>query len=174
MRISLQGTWTSEQDSTGEFNASPIATPQNAVFFWEDVYPVRGDTRVQGVPPTASGLLHWIQSTSALKTTAPRQGRIGTLPATVVDVSVNKHTKNEDPNCPDRPCVLFLGFPEWTETWGIAGPQVQRFYLADVTYGGAKHLFVAVVYPDQTSDMPSFAKVGDQLLATVRVPATAN
>jgi hypothetical protein len=109
-----------------------------------------------------------------LKTAAPRQGRIGTLLATVVDVSVNKRTKNEDPNCPDRPCVLFLSFPQWTEEWGIAGSQVQRFYLADVTYGGAKHLFVAVVYPDKSSDMTSFSKVGDQLLATVRVPATTN
>ncbi len=173
MRISLQGTWTSEQDSTGEFNASPIATPQNAVFFWEDVYPIRGGIPVKGVPPTASGLLHWLQSASALTTAAPRPGRIGTLPATVVDVSVNKHTKNEDPHCPDRPCVLFLGFPEWTDTWGIAGSQVQRFYLANVTYGGKKHLFVAVVYPDQGADMTSFAKVGDRLLATVRVPAAA-
>jgi hypothetical protein len=136
MRISLQGTWTSEEDSTGEFNASPTATPKNAVFVWEDVYPVRGGSPVNGVPPTASGLLHWLQSARALKTAAPRQGRIGTLPATVVDVSVNKRTKNEDPNCPDRPCVLFLSFPQWTEDWGIAGSQVQRFYLADVTYGG--------------------------------------
>ncbi len=173
MRVSLSGTWTSEQDSTGEFNASPAATPQNAVFFWEDVYPTRAESRVNGVPLTAAGLLHWLQSASALKTTAPRKGRIGRLPATVVDVSVNKHTKNEDPNCPDRPCVLFLGFPQWTETWGIAGSQVQRFYLADVTYGGAKHLFVAVVYPDKSSDLTSFAKVGDQLLRTVRVPAAS-
>ena len=36
----------------------------------------------------------------------------------------------------------------------------------------ARHLFVAVVYPDKSSDMTSFSKVGDQLLATMRVPAT--
>jgi hypothetical protein len=49
---------------------------------------------------------------------------------------------------------------------------MQRFYLADVSYGGVRHLFVAVVYPDKRSDMTSFAKAGDRLLATVRVPAT--
>ena len=83
-----------------------------------------------------------------------------------------QRTKKEDPECPDRPCVLFLGFPQWTNTWGIAGSQVQRFYLADVRYGGAKHLFVALVYPDQASDMKTFSKIGEQLLRTVRVPAT--
>jgi hypothetical protein len=172
MKINLAGTWTSEEDSTGAFNVSPSATPKNAVFFWEDVYPVRAGKRVSGVPETASGLLRWLQSASALRTGAPQPGRIGTLPATVVDVRVNPHTKNEDPSCPDAPCVLFLGFPQWTDDWGIAGSQVQRFYLADVKYGGARHLFVAVVYPNKGSDMTSFAKVGDRLLATVRVPAT--
>lgn len=46
MQVTLESEWTSGEDSTGEFNAMPKATPQDAVFFWEDVYPVRHGTRV--------------------------------------------------------------------------------------------------------------------------------
>ncbi len=174
MHVTFKGAWASDEDSTGEFTAKPKATPQNAVFFWEDVYPVRGGQRVQKVPLTAVGLLRWLQSLPALETSSPRRGRIGTLPATVVDVSVSAKAKNEDPRCPTRACVLFLGFPQWDDPlgWGIAYTQVQRFYLSDVEYGGRKHVFVAVIYPDKGSDIKTFAKVGEQLLRSVRVPAT--
>jgi hypothetical protein len=57
------------------------------------------------------------------------------------------------------------------EAWGIASAQLQRFYLSDVEYGGKRHLSVAAIYLDYGSDMKSFAKVGEQLLRTVRVPA---
>jgi hypothetical protein len=64
-----------------------------------------------------------------------------------------------------------VGFPQWDGDFGIAGTQVQRFYLSDVTYGGVDHLFVAVVSPDDPADMKTFARRAELLLATVRVPA---
>jgi hypothetical protein len=57
------------------------------------------------------------------------------------------------------------------EAWGIASAQVQRFYLSDVKYGAKRQLFVAAIYPDYGSDMKSFAKIGEQLMRTVPVPA---
>ncbi len=173
MRVTFVGTWHSEEDSTGEFAAMPRATPKNSVFFWEDVYPVQDGDRVRNVALTAAGLLDWLKSSKALKTSAPREGRIGKLPATIVDVSVSKKAKNEDPGCPTRACILFLSFPQWDLPWGIAYTQVQRFYMSDVEYGGKMHLFVAVIYPDDGADLQSFAKIGGQLLRTVRVPASA-
>jgi len=133
MRVTFQGAWTSSEDSTGEFNAMPKATPQNAVFFWEDVYPIDHGKLVKGVPTTASGLLHYLQTS---------------------------------PKCVTTACAVFLSLPQWTSDWGIAYKQVQRFYLADVKYGGVKHLFVAVIYPDKGSDLKTFAKLGEQLLRT--------
>jgi hypothetical protein len=55
----------------------------------------------------------------------------------------------------------------------IAKPQVQRFYLSDVSYGGKDHLFVAVVYPNNPSDMKELVRHGEELLSTVQVPADA-
>jgi hypothetical protein len=49
---------------------------------------------------------------------------------------------------------------------------VKLTQLSDVEYGGVKHLFVAMIYPDRGPDLKTFAKVGEQLLRTVRVPAT--
>lgn len=173
MVVTLEEPWSLHEDSTGEFALILRSTPENAVFFWEDVYPVRNEKRVRGVPLTAEGLLHWMQDDPRLEVSDPQPGRIGDLPATVEDVTVSNQATNEDPDCPSDACVLFLSFPQWGgEAWGIAKPQVQRFYLSDVTYGDTTHLFVAVVYPDDPNDMKTFLPHGEDLLATVQVPAT--
>lgn len=172
MVITLEEPWSSHEDSTGEFGLTLDATPENGVYFWEDVYPVEDGERVGGVPMTVDGMLDWIREDPRLEASAPQRGRIGDLTATVVDVAVSKGTENEDPACPSDTCVLWLGFPQWFGSWGIEGRQVQRFYLSDVTYGGKTHLFVAVVYPDDPADMEAFSPHGEDLLATVEVPAT--
>ena len=172
MVITLDEPWSSHEDSTGEFALTLDATPENGVFFWEDVYPVEDLIRVDDVPMTVDGLLDWIHKDPRLEATAPKRSRIGDLPATVVDVTISEGAKNEDPACPTDTCVLWLRFPQWSGSWGIAEPQVQRLYLADVTYGGKTHLFVAVVYPDDSADMESFSPHAEDILATVQVPAT--
>jgi hypothetical protein len=170
MHVTFKGVWESSEDSPGEFNASPKATPRNGVFFWEDVYPVdRG--HIVKLRVTASGLLHYLQTSPTFVTSTPTSGKIGKLPATVVDVSLSNKAKSELPGCPRKVCVGFLRFPQSLEDWGIASAQVQRFYLSDVEYGGRRHLLVAAIYPNYGTDMDIFAKVGEQLLRTVRVPA---
>jgi hypothetical protein len=138
MVVELNEAWSSHEDSTGEFALTLDATPENGVFFWEDVYPVEDETRVDGVPMTVDGLLDWIQKDPRIEATAPQRGQIGDLPATVLDVTISKGAKNEDPACPTNTCVLWLGFPQWQGSWGIAEPQVQRLYLSDVTYGARR------------------------------------
>jgi hypothetical protein len=63
------------------------STPENAVFFWEDVYPVDNDTRVPDVPMTAEGLLDWMRHDPRLEVSDPQPGRIGDAAATVEDVT---------------------------------------------------------------------------------------
>jgi hypothetical protein len=172
MQVTVSGGWSSGEDSTGEFNIGPDARPADDVFFWEDIYPVKDGQRIATVPQTAKGLLDWFLSTPRLAVSNVTTGSIGALPATVFDVHVPDSAANEDPGCPAPACVLPLGFPQWDDTWGITATQVQRFYLSDVTYSGRHHLFVAVIYPDQGSDMDAFAPIAETLLATVHVPAT--
>jgi hypothetical protein len=171
MRLTFERGWTSEQDSSGEFRTSPRHAPEGDVLFWEDVYPVENGHRVKGVPRTALGLVDWLRSSTQLDVSAPIPGAIGTIPATIVDIRLAPDAVNEDPHCPARACALFVGFPQWEGTFGIAGRQVQRFYLADVTYGGRDHLFVAVIYPQRATDMGAFRAAGERLIATVRVHA---
>jgi hypothetical protein len=173
MVISPKEAWSAHEDSTGEFAVGLNSAFGNDVFFWEDIYPVENEKAVNGVPMTADGLLGWMSHDPRLVVSKPHQGAIGNLPATVVDVSIAKDAENEDPGCPAEACVLFLGFPQWDGFWGIAKPQVQRFYLSDVSYGGKDHLFVAVVYPGDPSDMKEFSSHGEELLSTVQVPADA-
>jgi hypothetical protein len=165
--------WSIHEDSTGEFSLTLDAAPANDVLFWEDVYPIEHNKRARGVPLTVKGLLGWLQHTPRLHVSAPHPGTIGRdLPATVVDVTIAKGAKNEDPDCPSHTCILWLDYPQWDVTWGIAEPQVQRFYLSDVSYGGHKHLFIAVVYPNDPRDMNKFLPHAEKLIATVQVPAT--
>jgi hypothetical protein len=120
------------------------------------------------------GLLAWLRDNRRLDVSKPRPGTIGEdLPATIVDVTVDPAARNEDRGCPTDTCILWLGFPQWDGLWGIAEPQVQRFYLSDATYGGKTHLFVAVVYPDDPRDMDAFLPHAKDLLASVQVPAAA-
>ena len=174
MVITPSEPWSIHEDSTGEFALTLDAAPENSVLFWEDVYPTEHDILVPGVSMTVKGLLGWLRKSPRLDVSAPRPGKIGNgSPATVVDVTIAKGARNEDPGCPTRTCVLWLGFPQWDGTWGIAEPQIQRLYLSDVSYGGRKHLFVAVVYPDDPRDMKEFLPHAKDLMATVQVPATS-
>ena len=173
MVITPAESWSVHEDSTGEFALELGSTPWNAVYFWEDVYPLENDERVHGVPMTVGGLLDWIREDPRLEATAPHRGRIGDLPATVVDVSVSEGTANEGgADCPVDVCIGWLGFPQWEGPWGIAIPQVQRVYLSEVAYGGKTHLFVALIYPDNPADMETFSPHAEDLLATVQVPAS--
>jgi hypothetical protein len=173
MVITLDEPWSVREDSTGEFHLTLDAAPVNDVLFWEDVYPIERGKRVRDVSMTVKGLLGWLRNNPRLDVSAPRPGTIGSdLPATVVDVTVAKGAKNEDPNCPTDTCILWLGYPQWDGNFGIAEPQVQHFYLSDVSYGGRTHLFIAVVYPDDPRDMKKYLPHGEDLIATVQVPAT--
>ena len=173
MVVTLEERWSSHEDSTGEFAVALDATPENGVFFWEDVYPVEDGMRVDGVPLTAAGLVDWLKSSSQVDVSSPTRGMIGDLPATVVDVNLAPEAVNDEDNayCRARTCALFLGFPQWDGPWGIAGRQVQRIYLSDVTYGAQDHLFVVVIYPDDPADIETFSGSAERLIDSVRVPA---
>lgn len=174
MVVTLDEPWGVHEDSTGEFALELDSDPAFLVLFWEDVYPVVDERRVDGVPKTADGLLGWMRDDPRLDVSAPHQGEIGDVSATIVDVSIAATAKNDDPGgCPTDVCALWLGFPQWDGSFGIARPQVQRFYLSDVTYGGERHLFVAVVYPDDPADMESFLPHATDVIRSVQIPATA-
>ena len=174
MTLILGPGWSSGEDSTGELSLSRTDRPDDGLFLWEDVYPVRaGNRRVTGVPNTAAGLLAWFKGNRELTTSHQAAARIGTLPAVSIDIGIAPGASNDDPGCPVRVCKGFLNFPQRSENWGIAGSQLQRFRLADVSYGGQQHLLVAVTYSDKAADMAPYSAIVDPVLATVRTPANA-
>ena len=65
----------------------------------------------------------------------------------------------------------FLGFPQWDETYGIAGGGVTRFYLADVKYGGKPHLFVAAVEGVDKAQLDAGLPAAEQVIKSAKVPA---
>jgi hypothetical protein len=124
--------------------------------------------RVGDVGPGANDLAAWLTTNPDLRVTDPTDGRIGLLPATVMDVTVSDRAANTDPECPVAVCVDVFGFPQWDGVWGVATDAVVRVYLADVAYGGRTHLFVALIDPAAID--PEFLADAERLLSTVRVP----
>jgi hypothetical protein len=175
MTVVFDKGWEVGEDSTGEFASAENKTPDLRVIFWEDVFPTRhkqGLARVEGVPGTADGVVGWLRANPNLSVTTPSKGTIGSdLPATVVDVSVAGKADNDDPGCPAKPCANFLGFPQWGETYGIAGGGVTRFYLSDVKYGGKTHLFVAAVEGIDKAQLDAALPAAERLIESAKVPA---
>jgi hypothetical protein len=175
MNVVFDNGWAVGEDSTGEFSSATTKNPDLRVIFWEDVFPTRHKqalTRVTGVPGTVDGVVGWMGANPNLSVTAPSEGTIGSdLPATVVDVSVARKADNDDPGCPAKPCANFLGFPQWGETYGIAGRGVTRFYLSDVKYGGKTHLFVAAVEGVDKAQLDAGLPAAQRLIETAKVPA---
>ena len=114
-----------------------------------------------------------LRSNPNLRVSKPTIGKIGTLRASVVDIGVADGAVNDDPTCPAKACANFLGYPQWGEPYGIAGKSVSRFYLADVRYGGKRHLFVAVIEATGASQLKAFLPEARKLIASVRVPASS-
>ena len=160
-------------DSTGEFAAYARKNPDSRVVFWEDVYTTKPGSLQRVGPPrrTAASLLAWLQGNPNLTVSRPTSGRIGAIRARVVDVGVADDAVNDDPGCPAKPCANFLGYPQWGETYGIAGKWISRFYMADVRYGGKQHLFVAVLEVAGPAQLRAFLPEARKVIASVRVPA---
>ena len=176
MTLSFAKGWFSGEDSTGEFSASPKSNQTARVIFWEDVYAATPSNgywkRVGPLMQTSANLLAWLQKNPNLTVSKPRNGRIGTIHARVVDIGVSDGAVNDDPGCPAKPCANFLLFPQWGEAYGIAGKWISRFYFSDVRYGGKRHLFAAVIEATGRAELNAFAPTARRLIASVRVPAS--
>ena len=175
MKVVLDKGWAVGEDSTGEFASAENKNAELRVIFWENVFPTKhkqGLIRVKGVPGTADGVVGWLRANPNLSVTAPSKGTIGSdLSATVVDVSVAGKADNDDPGCPAKRCANFLGFPQWRETYGIAGGGVTRFYFSDVKYGGKTHLLVAAVEGVDKAQRDAGLPAAERLIESVKVPA---
>lgn len=162
--------WEVTEDSTGELRFARSSDPEYGVLLWEDVYPIHQGERVEGVPQTEAGLLDWLRQSLDLDLTEPKQAAIGNVPATRVDATISAEATNDDPGCPARLCVNPLRFPQWDGPWGMAGEAATRLLLADVRYGGARHLFVAALEGRSRADLAKRLPAAERLLRSVRVP----
>jgi len=180
LTLSFPKGWFSGEDSTGEFTAWARSKPNARLLFWEDVYAVSPSRplgtwkRAGPLRRTSTSLLSWLQANRNLVVSKLGSDRIGMIHARVADVRVSDQAVNDDPGCPAKACANFVQFPQWDGPYGIAGTQaVTRLYLADVRYGGARHLFAVAIEALSTRQLEAFLPTASKLIATVRVPAAA-
>ena len=161
--------WSSKEDSTGEFALAHTGSGDADLLFWQDVDPVAFDgTPIDPVGPTAADLITWLKSNESLDVTEVGTAKVSGLTATVVDLEVAAGARNGDPNCPSKACVDLLSYPLWTERWGIAMGMGVRLWAIDRPYGNR---LVIVAQTNDAASLPSFLKVAEPVLASVKLAA---
>ncbi len=169
--------WTVGEDSAGEFSISSPDDPALRVIIWKDIYPTvpkHGLFRVAGVPSTAPALLAWIRANPNLVVGRTEHTTIGAaVPAVAFDVSLSPDAVNDDPDCPERACVNFLGWTQWGEPYGMAGPAVTRFYLADIKQGTESHLVVAAIEGVTAARLKAGLEEATAIIASIELPVDA-
>jgi hypothetical protein len=97
------------------------------------------------------------------------------LPASVIDVAIAPDAKNEDPDCPKelKVCVTLLSWPNVQDALGIAATETMRLYLADVRYGGKRHLFAAAIQAFDQAQFASLLDDAERVIASAEAPIKA-
>ena len=168
LSVTLDGHWSSKEDSTGEFNLSSDRNPLNdELLFWLDMTPVTFDGKpVAGVASTPEAVSGWLHDLSWLTVSPATSTTIGAdkMPAIVMDLSIPKGAPNGDPGCPSPPCVNVFTFPEFDYPWAMASDMKTRVYLAQV--GAGPHMLFIML---NTIDAKVFAPVAQPVLDSVRL-----
>jgi hypothetical protein len=173
MTLTQKDGWSGFEDSTGELKLIPPGGTDYGVGFALDVYPVRGDRPVNPGPKTVRDWIRWYQANPSLKVSRPLPTKIGKISATRIDLSVAKTAKNDDPDCPAPTCVNIWGFPTWDHFNGIAGNDIYRQYLAEVSYSGTTHMFSVTVESRDAADLNAVTPKVEKLLRTVTLPVAS-
>jgi hypothetical protein len=144
------------------------------VIVWKDIYPTvpkHGLDRVAGIGSTSQALLTWLRADPNLIVSKSKSTTIGSsLPAIAVDISLASNAVNDDPLCPARACVNFLGWPSWGEPYGIAGDAVTRFYMADTRLGTEPHLVVAAIEATSAPVLNAQLSEAQAIIASIQLP----
>ena len=164
--------WKLREDSTGEFGLTPQDDPlEYGIVFWLDPYVLQRGDQVNS-PLTAAGFLGALEQHPDLVVSTPAEAAIGAFPARSVDIQVAEDAVNSDPGCPIDVCVEFISYPEWTVPFGMGKTDdVYRFVVADVTYSGSSHLFVAAIEGQNREFLDAFVVELAPMIASVQIPA---
>jgi hypothetical protein len=122
-------------------------------------------------------VLGWFEANPNLVVSRPRRGTIGVmdLPASVIDVAIAPDAKNEDPECPKqfKPCAILLSWPNVQDALGVSATEALRLYLADVRYGGKKHLLAVAIQGFDKDALASLLGDAERMIASAEAPIEA-
>ena len=172
MTLTPDDGWSALEDSAGELKLIPPGNDDYGVGFALDLFPVQGYDPVLPAPTTVDEWIGWYQGNPDVNVTPPTSTKIGDIPATRIDVSVSD-TAESTLGCPELTCVNIWGFERWTHFNGIAGDDVYRQYLADVTYSGTSHVFSVTVEGRDEADLAAVSPKVESLLRTVTLPVAS-
>lgn len=180
LTVTVDEGWASHEDSTGEFELD--RADGTVILVWLDVYPVNGcatpgcptseaRARVTEVGPDAAAMAEWLHENPNLTVDDDEQLIVDGIAFESLNVAVADDANNDDPDCPAKPCVSILGYPEWDFPGAFGRISHLRLYLADIEYGGKNHLLV--VGTDGPSALDVIAQRTEPVLKTFDIPAVS-
>jgi hypothetical protein len=183
LTVTYPSSWESHEDQGVEFSSAPRGKWHiHRVLFWDDIKPLVADLHhpygheVSGVQNTVRGWLQWLRSNPALAVSTPRSTMIGKIkiPASYVDIAIAPGALSEDPYCAKHlhtTCVALLTWPNaGGNIYSWADPGVLRLYLADVSYGGRRHLLAVAVEGRTLRDLNAFLPAAEMVVASAQAP----
>ena len=177
LTVTLPEGWTSFEDSTGEFALRPLEIEGAGLIFWLDVYPIVDDgtgTPVEGVEPTADGVLAWIEANPNVEIIERTDATLGGLTAQALDIGRAAGAVNTDPGCPPdvSPCVGLFSFPEWDGGFfSEGGPFHLRLIAVDATWGGEDHVIYAMIDAASEEAFEAFSPTAMAIIESARLPS---
>jgi hypothetical protein len=165
-------TWSSNEDSTGEFELHRDEHAQLA--FWLDIYPIKdpGTTPIPGFDGTAAALLDWLAANPNVKVIERKPAKIGRLSGERIDFGSSPTAKNVDPGCPPfaMPCVGLFGFQQWDGFFGSGGQFKNRLYAADVMWDGTRHAVYAMISTDSAAFFDAIEPAAAAIIEGAGIP----
>src|SRR4051812_10001880 len=130
LRLTLPAGWSSSENDAGELNLIFKSEPNDRVFVWTDMTPVKssgpghGVTVIDGVGQSADSLLAWVDHNPDFEVTAADPRAIAGITMQARIVGVSSSANYGDPDCPANPrCAdLFTRVGFWgSNSYGIGG-----------------------------------------------------
>jgi hypothetical protein len=168
MTITVNDTWSSHEDSTGEFALDLMSSPDgDSIVFWLDMTPLTWDGKqVRGVANTPDAITDWIHGLSWLKVSPAKKTTIGRdhVPALMMDIAISDDAPNGDPGCPTRACANLFTFPQFDEPYAMSSDMKTRLYLAQI--GDGPHMLYIML---NVIDATAFAPLAQPVIDSVRL-----
>jgi hypothetical protein len=181
LKMTLPKGWYVDENDAGELAFFPPHRPDDRLFFWIGLVPVRSSGPdvgkvLENVGKTPKALISWITSNPDFMLLAkPTPTTIGNIKMTSLTVGISKSANFGHPDCPSNPrCGAFFTNPVyWSpgDTYAIGYPEVTRLSFATIRVHGNAHTLIIGQDSVNQKDLNEVMRLEKPIFKSLRRPS---